>query len=247
MRNLKAIIQYDGTDYCGFQAQIRQGSPTIQETLEKVMSDFFGEAITVYASGRTDSGVHALGQVINFYTESTIPLERIVYALNRRLPNDIVFTTVTEVPLEFHARKCALGKYYQYRIYNGQTPAALGRRYFYWVSQRLDEELMRKGCALLEGTHDFRSFCAKGTSVKSFVRTLYTVNLERDNDWWTLHFYGTGFLRNMVRIMTGTLIDVASGRRPLESIPIAIEGKNRKLAGKTAPPEGLILKAVYYP
>lgn len=247
MRNIKAIIQYDGKDYCGFQRQSKQGSPSIQETLEELLSQAFHEKITVYSAGRTDSGVHALGQVINFYTKSNIPLEKIVPVLNHRLPEDIVFTKVEEVPLEFHARKCALGKYYQYHIYNGQQPTAIGRRYYHWVAQTLDEELLRRGAKLLEGTHDFRSFCAKGTSVKTFVRTLYYIRVERQNDWWTLHFYGNGFLRHMVRIITGTLIDVALKRRSLESISIALDGKDRKLAGKTAPPQGLVLKSVYYP
>lgn len=246
-RNIKATIQYDGTDYCGFQSQVRQGSPTIQETLEKVLTDFFGESITIYGSGRTDSGVHALGQVINFYTTSTIPLERIPTSVNRCLPPDIAFVQVEEAAENFHARKSALGKYYQYRVYNGKVAPAIGSRYFYHYPYHLNEELVRQGCKLLEGKHNFKSFSSKGTSVKSFVRMLYYVNLERDGDWWVFHFYGTGFLRNMVRIMVGTLLDIGSGRRSLDSIPEALAVQERTLAGKTAPPQGLFLKMVFYP
>ncbi len=247
LRNIKAIIEYDGTDYCGFQSQVRQGSPTIQETIEAVLSRFFAEPIVIYGSGRTDSGVHALAQVINFYTTSTIPLERIVPSVNKLMPRDIVFLKVEEVDAAFHARKCALGKYYEYRVLRSDEPKAIGSRYFYNYPYALDEQLVRQGCALLEGTHDFKSFSASNTSVKNFVRTLYAVNLVREDDWWLFRFYGTGFLRNMVRIMVGTLLEVGNGRRTLESITEALEGGDRALAGKTAPPQGLFLKMVFYP
>lgn len=246
-RNIKAIIQYDGTDYCGFQAQVRQGSPTIQETVEAALSRFLGEPTVIYGSGRTDSGVHALAQVINFYTTSTVPLEKIVPAVNHLLPQDIVFLQVEEVDKTFHARKCALGKYYEYRVLNNNVPTAIGSRYFYRYPYALDEGLVRQGCRLLEGTHDFKSFSASGSSVQNFVRTLYTVDLVRQDDWWIFRFYGTGFLRNMVRIMVGTLLDIGNGRRPLANISQALAEDDRTLAGKTAPAQGLFLKMVFYP
>lgn len=246
-RNIKAIIQYDGTDYCGFQAQVRQGSPTIQETIEAALARLLGESITIYGSGRTDSGVHALAQVINFYTTSNIPLERLTATVNHLLPLDIVFLEAKEVEPSFHARKCALGKYYEYRVLNSRTPTAIGSRYFYQYPYALDESLVRQGCKLLEGTHNFKSFSASGSSVKSFERTLYQVDLVRQDDWWIFRFYGTGFLRNMVRIMVGTLLDIGNGRRDLNCIPQALASQDRRLAGKTAPAQGLFLKMVFYP
>ena len=246
-RNIKAIIQYDGTDYCGFQSQIKQGSPTIQETIEAALERLFGEETVIYGSGRTDSGVHALAQVINFYTNSTIPIERLVPTVNHLLPQDIVFLQAEEAADSFHARKCALGKYYEYRVLNNNIPQALGSRYFYRYPYPLNEALVRQGCQLLEGTHNFKSFSASGSSVKGFERTLYAVHLACEGDWWLFRFYGTGFLRNMVRIMVGTLLDVGSGRRPLEQISQALATQNRQLAGKTAPAQGLFLKMVFYP
>ena len=171
-RNIKAIIQYDGTDYCGFQSQVRQGSPTIQETIEAALTRLLGESITIYGSGRTDSGVHALAQVINFYTTSNIPLERLTATVNHLLPLDIVFLAAEEAEETFHARKCALGKYYEYRVLNNRVPTAIGSRYFYQYPYMLDESLVRQGCKLLEGTHNFKSFSASGSSVKSFERTI---------------------------------------------------------------------------
>lgn len=246
-RNIKAILQYDGTDYCGFQAQVRQGSPTIQETVEAALSRFFGEPIVIFGSGRTDSGVHALAQVINFHTNSTIPIERIVPSLNRLLPRDIAFLQAEEVDATFHARKCALGKYYEYRVLNNTLPAAIGSRYFYQYPYALDESLVRQACQLLEGSHNFKSFSASGSSIKNYERTLYAVNLVRQDDWWLFRFYGTGFLRNMVRIMVGTLLDIGNGRKNLACIPQALAQQDRNLVGKTAPPQGLFLKMVFYP
>lgn len=211
------------------------------------MSKLFNEPIKIHSSGRTDKGVHAEGQVVNFQTRSNISLERLAVAINQKLPNDIVVRKVEEVAENFHARKSALGKVYQYKIYNSKIATAFGNQYFYWVPYQLDEDLIRQGCQLFEGRHDFQSFCATGSSIKTYTRTLYHVRLERKGDWWQFGFYGDGFLYNMVRIIIGTLLEVGSHRRPLESITAALKTPNRRLAGKTAPPHGLYLKNVYYP
>jgi len=246
-RNLKATIEYDGSHYCGFQAQVNPGIITIQETLEEALTDLCREDVRVISAGRTDSGVHALGQVINFYTNHQIPVEKIPYALNQRLPRDIIVRQVEEVPLAFHARKYALGKHYQYRVYNNPEPTAFGNDYFYWVPYPMDENLIRQGCKILEGTHNFKGFSASGSSVKTFTRTIYYINLRREGDWWYFDFYGNGFLYNMVRIIVGTLVEIGKGRQPLSLLQRVLDTQDRTLAGKTAPPSGLYLKNVFYP
>lgn len=246
-RNLKATVQYDGSYYSGFQAQVNPKISTIQETLEEAISDLCKESVRVISAGRTDSGVHALGQVVNFYTNNMIPVEKIPHALNQRLPNDIVISTVEEVPLAFHARKYSLGKHYQYRIYNNPRPTAFGNQYHHWVPYPLDEELIHQGCRILEGTHNFKGFCASGSSVKTHTRTVYYIHLKRQGDWWLFDFYGSGFLYNMVRIMVGTLVEIGRQRKPLAVLEEVLTSGDRRLAGKTAPANGLYLKNVFYP
>lgn len=247
MRNLKATIQYDGSHYCGFQAQEKAEIRTVQETLEQVLYHLCKEKIRVASAGRTDSGVHALGQVVNFYTKSVIPADKMLFAINQQLPQDLVMTTLAEVPLAFHARKYALGKHYQYKIYNSRKRTAFGNQYFYRYPLPLDEGLVRQGCTMLEGTHNFKGFCASGSSVKSYIRTLYYIRLTREDDWWVFDFYGDGFLYNMVRIIIGTLLEIGSGKKSLQIIADALESQDRRRAGRTAPAAGLYLKNVFYP
>jgi tRNA pseudouridine38-40 synthase len=246
MRNIKATIEYDGTNYHGFQIQVRQNLPTIQGTLESCLMRVLKEHIKINGAGRTDAGVHAEGQVINFYSNTKIPLERLPLAINCQLPDDLVVKTVEEVPLDFHAQYSAKGKYYIYRIFNNRTPSVFYRRYSYFIPYKLNFDLMQEGCLLFEGTHNFKSFSASGTTVKSYVRTIHSVELRQNGDLWEFHIQGTGFLYNMVRIIVGTLLELGKGKRDLASIKEALEIQNRTLAGQTAPPQGLCLKKVFY-
>lgn len=246
MRNIKAIIEYDGTNYSGFQKQTKQNVLTIQETLESCLMRVLKEPIKIIGAGRTDAGVHAQGQVINFFTGCQIPLERLPLALNSKLPNDIVVKEVKEVKPDFHARKSARGKYYLYKIHNNFIPTAFYRNLMYCVPYEIDENMIRNGCRLFIGTHNFRGFCSSGTSIKSFERTIYTFELTRQGDLWEFHIKGNGFLYNMVRIIVGTLLELGRGKRDLASITAALEKGERHLAGQTAPPHGLYLQEVYY-
>ncbi|MGI6225196.1 MAG: tRNA pseudouridine(38-40) synthase TruA [Peptococcales bacterium] len=246
MRNIKAIVEYDGTNYHGFQIQGKQNVPTIQGALESCLMRVLKEPSKVTGAGRTDAGVHAEGQVINFFTNTKIPLERLPLALNCQLPEDIVIKSVEEVTSDFHAQYAALGKYYIYRIYNQRIPSVFYRRFSYFVPYGLDFEMIREACSLFVGTHNFKSFSASGTTVKNFQRTIYSLELVQKDDLWEFHIQGNGFLYNMVRIIVGTLLEVGKGKRNFDSIRQALFEEDRTLAGQTAPPQGLTLKKVFY-
>lgn len=247
MRNIKAVIQYDGSRYFGFQAQMNpEQLPTVQEALEEAIGGLLKEKTRVYSAGRTDRGVHALGQVVNFYTESLIPVEKLARAINQHLPVDVYIRSVEEVASTFHARKSALGKHYQYRVWNSDEKTVFGNQYFYHYPGSLDDELMQEACKLLEGTHNYQGFSAAGSTVKSFVRTVYDMNMRRNGDWLTFDVYGNGFLYNMVRIMVGTVLDIGLHRKKVDVIPQVLATQNRHLAGRTAPASGLYLKNVFY-
>ena len=247
MRNIKAVIQYDGSRYFGFQAQLNpEQLPTVQEALEEAIGGLLKERTRVYSAGRTDRGVHALGQVVNFYTESLIPVEKLARAINQHLPVDVYIRSVEEVASTFHARKSALGKHYQYRVWNSDEKTVFGNQYFYHYPGSLDDELMQEACKLLEGTHNYQGFSAAGSTVKSFVRTVYDMNMRRNGDWLTFDVYGNGFLYNMVRIMVGTVLDIGLHRKKVDVIPQVLATQNRHLAGRTAPASGLYLKNVFY-
>ena len=247
MRNIKAVIQYDGSRYFGFQAQLNpEQLPTVQEALEEAIGGLLKEKTRVYSAGRTDRGVHALGQVVNFYTESLIPVEKLARAINQHLPVDVYIRSAEEVASTFHARKSALGKHYQYRVWNSDEKTVFGNQYFYHYPGSLDDELMQEACKLLEGTHNYQGFSAAGSTVKSFVRTVYDMNMRRNGDWLTFDVYGNGFLYNMVRIMVGTVLDIGLHRKKIDVIPQVLATQNRHLAGRTAPASGLYLKNVFY-
>ena len=247
MRNIKAVIQYDGSRYFGFQAQLNpEQLPTVQETLEEAIGGLLKEETRVYSAGRTDRGVHALGQVVNFYTESLIPVEKLARAINQHLPADVYIRSVEEAAPTFHARKSALGKHYQYRVWNSDKKTVFGNQYFYHYPGQLDDALMQEACRLLEGTHNYQGFSAAGSTVKSFVRTVYYMNLHREGEWLTFDVYGNGFLYNMVRIMVGTVLDIGLYRKKVDVIPQVLATQNRHLAGRTEPASGLYLKNVFY-
>ena len=239
MRRIKLIVSYDGTDYCGWQVQ--PGKRTIEGELNKALCSLLREEIAVIGASRTDSGVHGLGNIAVFDTESRIPGEKFSYALNQRLPEDIVVQSSSEAAPDYHPRKCSSTKTYEYRIWNDTFPNPLNHRYATFVYTPLDVERMSRGAKFLEGEHDFTSFCSVAAQVESKVRTIYSLEVIREGKMITLRVKGSGFLYNMVRIIAGTLIKVGQGAMGPELIPEILEAKDRQKAGPTAPPEGLTL------
>ena len=242
MKRIKLTIAYDGTNYCGWQ--IQPNGMTVEEVLNRALKKLTGEDILVIGASRTDSGVHALGNVAVFDTETTIPAERIAMALNQRLPEDIVITKSEEVPLDFHPRYRDCSKTYEYHIMNTQIPIPTQRLTNYFVSYPLDVKKMRQAASYLVGEHDFASFCNVRTDVASTVRTIYSLDILQDGEEITIRITGNGFLYNMVRIIVGTLIRVGRGFYEPERVKEILEEKDRKAAGVTAPAHGLTLVSI---
>ena len=243
MKNLKVIIQYNGANYCGWQKQ--PDSLSIQGTIEKAIYEITKEEVKLTGSGRTDAGVHALGQVANFKLESSIPVHKIPSALNAKLPKNISIIACTEVYDEFHSRYSAKGKRYRYLIYNNMYRSPIYKDTSYHVRYDLDFEKMCEEAKHLIGEHDFKGFMSSGSSVNDTVRTIYDITLEKQEDLIILEVEGNGFLYNMVRIIVGTLVDIGRGRIN-ESLKDIINSKNRGKCGPTAPARGLFLKKVDY-
>ena len=244
MRNIKLVIEYDGKSFNGWQKQ--PNKLNIQGEIEKAIEEITGEKIDLIASGRTDAGVHSLGQVANFKTNSTIDVEKIPYAINSKLKKSIVIKSAEEVPERFHSRYSVHSKTYRYTINNSKFGTALYRDMEYHFPIELDEKKMQKAAKFFEGEHDFKAFKASGTSSKSSVRTIYKATVERKDDRVIIELTGNGFLYNMVRIIAGTLIDVGIGKIKPEEVKEIIEKKERKNAGKTLPARGLCILKVDY-
>jgi tRNA pseudouridine38-40 synthase len=253
MRNIKLVIEYDGTRFSGWQTQSKSrvaGSPghrvTIQETIEKTLGKILQKKVKVMASGRTDAGVHALGQVANFKADTKIPVISLQRALNKYLPDDIVIKSAADVDLDFHSRFDAKAKVYRYVILNRAYSSALlkNRVYFYFFP--LNVELMQKASKVLLGRHNFKAFQASGSSVKDTVRTIKKLKIERSNDFVDIEIEADGFLYNMVRNMVGTLIEIGRGKFSVSSLKKIVHSKNRRLAGPTVPACGLYLSEVKY-
>ncbi len=253
LRNLRFTISYDGSSYSGFQIQPR--SDTVQYRLEQAVFLLTGETVKVISSGRTDAGVHAKAQVINFTTSSKIPVERWCLALNARLPRDIVAHTAEEVLLTFHSRKAAKRKTYCYTIRSARFPDVFHRNFEYHHPTHLNVEAMREALPCLLGEHDFTSFCTVRTDKEIKVRTLYEVRMETESDELLatgkverirLIITGNGFLYNMVRIIVGTLIQIGEGKRPSSDMQRVLEARDRSQAGPTAEAMGLTLWKVDY-
>jgi tRNA pseudouridine38-40 synthase len=242
--NYKMTIQYDGSRYSGWQRQGNTGN-TIQGRLEKTISDLIGVPVELSGSGRTDAGVHALGQVANFHTEQNLNCVDFLVKLNQALPGDIAVTELHAASPRFHARLGAKEKTYRYTIRNSPVPEVFSRRYEYQIVEPLDLSAMEQAAELLLGTHDFRGF-STGHTKKSTVRSLSTIHIRKDGSRVELYFTGNGFLYNMLRILTGTLIEVGLGQRQPETILQVLETMDRKQAGFTAPPQGLCLMEVKY-
>ncbi|OPX42978.1 tRNA pseudouridine synthase A [Ruminiclostridium hungatei] len=245
MRNIKLTIEYEGTNYHGWQVQ--KNAVTVQECIEKALSRLLGEKTGVVGCSRTDVGVHAYGQVAHFFTASAIPGEKFSYALNNLLPADIVIQKSEEEPENFHARYSSKGKRYRYLICNTAHQSALMRNRACHVRPELDFEQMRKAAEHFEGEHDFAAFQATGGQVRSTVREIYSMAVKRREDSLIeLEVTGSGFLYNMVRIIAGTLIYVGMGKLAESDVPGIIRGLDRTKAGKTAPAQGLYLMEIYY-
>ena len=243
MRNIKLTIQYNGKNYCGWQKQ--NNSLGIQGTIENAIKEITKEEVKIIGSGRTDAGVHALGQVANFNTNCNIPIEKIPNALNSKLPKDISIINAQEMDLEFHSRYSAKGKKYRYMIYNNPYRSPIYNNISYFVKYDLDLEKMKKEAKALIGTHDFKGFMSSGSSVVDTVRTIYDIQIFKQEDLIIIEVEGNGFLYNMVRILVGTLVDIGRGRIDINMLSI-IESKSRSMAGHTAPAHGLFLKKVDY-
>lgn len=245
MNNYRITIQYDGTRYRGWQT-LSSTDETIQGKLADVLSKMAGEDVAVIGSGRTDAGVHARGQVANFYLSDVWDAAEIQDYLNRYLPEDIAVIQTEKTDERFHSRYQAKSKTYLYRIHTGRIPEVFERKYVYDYQIPLDAERMKKAAGFLIGTHDFRSFCGNKKMKKSTVRTIYNICMEESRQELRIFYTGDGFLQNMVRILTGTLIEIGDGRREPEEITEILEAKDRARAGYTAPACGLTLLEVGY-
>lgn len=243
-RTIKLVLEYDGTDFAGWQVQPAQR--TIQGELEAGLFRLLGESIRVHGAGRTDAGVHALGQVVSFLTQSKAPLKAFREGLNSQLPRDMVVLSAEEVEEGFHARRSARGKRYRYKILNRQVPSPLLRRFAWWQPRPWDIEKIKAAVPFLLGEHDFSSFRASDCQAKHAVRTMRSIEVERQGDEIDLTFEATAFLKHMVRNLVGTLREVALGEREPEDIERLLLARDRRLAGSTAPPQGLTLLEVFY-
>ena len=245
MRNIRITIEYDGKDFNGWQKQ--PNKLNIQGEIEKAIENITGEKVELYASGRTDAGVHSLGQVANFKTESKIPIEKMAIAINSQVKNSIRIVKAEEVDENFHSRYNCKKKTYRYVINNSSYGSAVYRNFEYHMPVKLDYDKMKKAIKYFEGEHDFSSFKSSGTSSKSSVRTIYKAEVKQmSNDKIWIELTGNGFLYNMVRIIAGTLVEVGLGKIKAEEINDIMESKRRENAGKTLPPQGLYLVNVEY-
>lgn len=244
MHRIKLIIEYDGSNYHGFQRQIN--AHTIQAEIEQGISKLTGENITIISAGRTDTGVHALGQVVAFDTDSRIPFDRWSLALNSVLPPDIRVIKSELAPADFHPRYDAISKIYNYKIYRKEQGKTIFRNYALCMTEPLNIPAMQEACKLIEGTHNFKSFCASGSSVKNFERTVKSCTLTEEWPFVNLEIEANGFLYNMVRIIMGTLLEIGQNNLKPDSITHIIKAENRAAAGPTAPPQGLYMVEVKY-
>ncbi len=239
MRRVMLTVAYDGTNYHGWQ--IQSNGETIEGILNRCLSELLGEEIAVIGASRTDAGVHALGNLAVFDTDSVIPADKIAYALNGRLPEDIKIQKSEEVAKDFHPRHCDSRKTYEYRIYCAAFPMPVKRLYSYFTYVPMDTCLMRQAAEYLVGTHDFRSFCSVDTQAETTVRRIDSIEVREENKEIVIRITGNGFLYNMVRIIAGTLMEVGRGRIKPQEIQAILEAKDRQAAGPTAPACGLTL------
>ena len=243
-KRVRLTVAYDGTNYHGWQ--IQNNGITIESELNRCLTDLLREPVEVIGASRTDSGVHALGNIAVFDTTSRMPAEKISYALNQRLPEDIRIQLSEEVEPDFHPRYCDSEKTYEYRILNRKFPVPTERLYSYFYHYKLDVDKMKEATSYLIGRHDFASFCGSGAQVKTTIRTVTSMDVWRDGDMVTIRISGTGFLYNMVRIISGTLIEIGNGQYPPERMDKILKACDRAVAGPTAPAQGLTLMGIEF-
>jgi tRNA pseudouridine38-40 synthase len=245
LRNVRLLLEYDGTGYHGWQRQ--KGDLSIQQVIEEALERLTGEKVRLIGSGRTDAGVHALGQVANFRTSSSIPLKAFHEGLNSMLPYDIAVLEAREVPPEFHARKSALSKTYEYRLLNRPSRSPLYHHYGWWVSHKLDLAAMTAAALALPGEHDFSAFRASGSGNLNPVREIFRAHWQtHTGGWLRFTITGNGFLRGMVRSLVGSMVEIGKGKAEPSLLVELLQSGERRLAGPTAPPQGLYLVEVVY-
>lgn len=238
-KRVRLVVAYDGTNYHGWQVQ--NNGVTIESELNRCLTDLLREPIEVIGASRTDAGVHALGNIAVFDTINPMPAEKISYALNQRLPEDIRIQRSEEVDGDWHPRYCDSRKTYEYRIYRNEFPMPVKRLYSYFTYRPLDVQRMQEAAAYLVGEHDFKSFCQTGAQVQSTVRTILSLEVEEQGAEIVIRVCGNGFLYNMVRIIAGTLMEVGQGKRKPEDMKQILAARERSAAGPTAPAHGLML------
>ena len=244
MRNIKLIIEYEGTNYAGWQEQ--KGLPTIQGTIQDKIKIITGEDVRLTASGRTDAGVHALGQTANFFSDTKIDAFPLQMGLNSLLPQDIVVKDVQDADEGFNARMSAKSKTYRYLILNRPYPSAIYRNISWFIPHRLDIDLMKRGAEFLIGEKDFSSFRASACEASHAIREIISINIEKEDDFIPIEIKGTAFLMHMIRIIVGTLTLLGRGKISIDDFKSIIDAKDRTKAGMTAPSHGLFLKEVEY-
>ena len=244
MKRVMLTVAYDGTNYHGWQLQ--PNVVIIESVLNEALSSLFKENIKVIGASRTDTGVHALGNIAVFDTNARMPAEKVSYALNQRLPEDIRIQDSVEVPLDFHPRHQNSKKTYEYRILNSEFPMPVYRLYAHFTYVSLDIEQMQRAADYLKGEHDFKSFCSVNTVAETTVRTIYDISVEKSGDMISIRVTGSGFLYNMVRIIAGTLMEVGRGNIMPEKMPDILNALDRTKAGPTAPACGLTLVKYEY-
>ena len=244
MKRIRLKIAYDGTNYCGWQ--IQPNEVTVEGVINETLSELLDEKVQVIGASRTDSGVHADGNYCVFDADTNIPAEKIAYALNQRLPEDISVIKSDEVEADWHPRYQDSTKTYEYRIVNREMPDPIRRLYAYFTYSKLDVSAMKEAAKYLVGEHDFASFCSAKAQVESTVRTIYSLDIAQNDDEILIKVQGNGFLYNMVRIIAGTLLEVGEGKIKPSDIAIILESKDRERAGKTAVARGLKLAKIEY-
>ena len=244
MRAIKLIIEYEGTQYSGWQ--IQPNGLAVQEVLEGALSGLLKEQVRLVSSGRTDAGVHAKGMVASFRTERNLPVKAFCEGLNSLLPPDIAIREAVEVSPEFNPRRDAVAKHYRYTIYNSSRRSPLNRQYVWRLSGPLDCDAMQQAAVQFVGEKDFAAFRASNCAAKTTVRRIYSLDISRCDDMIVFDVRGSGFLKNMVRIIVGTLVEVGRGGMDVDDIVSLFQEKDRRKAGITAPPQGLCLLEVFY-
>lgn len=244
MKRVRLTVAYDGTNYSGWQTQAN--SVAVQDVLNQHLSELLGEEIETIGASRTDAGVHALGNIAIFDTNHRMPAEKISYALNTRLPEDIRIQKSEEVAPDFHPLAVKSIKTYEYKILNRKMPLPTLRNYAHFTYVPLEVDKMREGAQYLIGEHDFKSFCGAGAQVKTTVRHVLDINIKKEDDLIIMRVTGTGFLYNMVRIIAGTLMEVGKGKYPPEYVKEILAACDREAAGPTAPAKGLTLVQIQY-